>query len=171
MIETIRSEQPEDVARIAEVTELAFRGAAHTCGQEQRVIETLRTSGALTLSLVAVAGPGIVGHVAVSPVQISEAAGDWYGLGPISVLPEWQKRGIGSRLMEAALARLRTRGARGCVLVGDPHFYTRFGFRGDNSLVLPGVPAEVTLSLRFVPGADRGTVTFHQAFLDAMAGT
>lgn len=164
----IRPEQAPDAARIAELTELAFRQAEHTCGREHWLVGALRTAGALTVSLVAVSDRGIVGHVAASPVTVSESGGDWFGLGPISVLPECQRQGIGSRLMEAALARLRARGARGCVLVGDPKFYTRFGFQSDASLVVAGVPPEVTLSLRFVQNDDHGTVAFHPAFLAAM---
>ena len=164
----IRSEQAADTARITKVTELAFREAAHTCGREHAIVEGLRAAGALALSLVAVSELGIVGHVAASPVTVSEAAGDWFGIGPISVLPCCQRQGIGSRLMEAALSQLRARGARGCVLVGDPRFYTRFGFQSDATLVVPEVPSEVSLSLRFVPGDDHGTAIFHGAFTVAM---
>ncbi len=166
----IRSETPVDYARIRNVTELAFRGALHTCQREHLLIDALRESGALTLSLVAVSDVGIVGHVAVSPVTVSEATGEWFGLGPISVLPECQRQGIGSRLMESAMSQLRTRGARGCVLVGDPAYYLRFGFRSDPSLVVPDVPPEVSLSLRFMPCNDHGTVSFHAAFAAALAG-
>ena len=114
----IRSEQAADAARITEVTRLAFRDAAHTCGREHCLVEALRTAGALTCSLVAVSDLGIVGHVAASPVTVAKSAGDWFGIGPVSVLPECQRRGIGSQLMNAVLAQLRAKGARGCVLVG-----------------------------------------------------
>lgn len=166
----IRPEQVADTARISEVTQLAFRGAAHTCGREHWLIEALRTDGALTCSLVAVAGSEIVGHVAASPVTVSQSTGDWHGIGPVSVLPQWQRQGIGSRLMKAALARLRATGARGCVLVGDPKFYARFGFQSDGLLLVPEAPPAVTLSLRFQPCDDRGTATFHPAFKAALAG-
>jgi putative acetyltransferase len=165
----IRSEQAADAARITEVTELAFRQAAHRCGREHRLVEELRASGALAISLVAVSDLGIVGHVAASPVMVSEQTGDWFGIGPISVLPQWQRQGIGTRLMESVLAQLRAKGARGCVLVGDPRFYARFGFQSDGSLVVPGVPSEVSLSLRFSRCDDHGTATFHTAFKAAMA--
>ena len=169
MVIHIRSEQAADTGRIAEVTKLAFREAAHTCGREHAIVEGLRAAGALALSLVAVSELGIVGHVAASPVTVSEATGDWFGIGPISVLPGCQRQGIGSRLMEAALSQLRARGARGCVLVGDPRFYARFGFQSDATLVVPGVPPDVSLSLRFVQGADHGAAIFHGAFTAAMA--
>ncbi len=165
----IRGEEAADRARIREVTELAFRGAAHTCWREHLLVDELREAGALTLSLVAVSELGIVGHVAASRVTVSESTGEWFGIGPISVLPRCQRQGIGSRLMEAALSQLRAWGARGCVLVGDPGFYGRFGFQSDPSVVVPGVPPEVSLSLRFVPCHDHGTARFHAAFSAASA--
>ena len=164
----IRPEAAADAARIKEITELAFREAAHTCGREHLLVDALRNAGALTVSLVAVADHEIVGHVAASPVTVSEATGDWFGLGPISVLPRHQRQGIGSRLMDSVLSQLREKSARGCVLVGDPKFYGRFGFRSDPALIVPGVPPEVSLSLRFCPCADHGTVTFHAAFAAAL---
>lgn len=164
----IRPEQEEDAPRISTVTELAFRHAAHTCGREHWLVGELRAAGALTVSLVAVSGLEIVGHVAASPVSVSTSSGDWFGIGPVSVLPEFQRQGIGSRLMESALTQLRGRGARGCVLVGDPRFYVRFGFASAAQLVVPGVPPEVCLSLRFSPSDDCGTVAFHPAFAAAM---
>jgi putative acetyltransferase len=163
----IRPEQPADTERIREVTELAFRHAPHTCGREHLLVGELRASGALTLSLVAVSDLVIVGHIAVSPVTVSESSGNWFGIGPISVLPQCQRQGIGSRLMDSALSELRARGARGCVLVGDPRFYTRFGFQSDGSVIVPGVPPAVSLSLRFAQGEDHGIARFHEAFAAA----
>ena len=130
-------------------------------------MESLRTAGALALSLVAEVEGEIVGHVAASPVTISQASGQWFGIGPISVLPKYQKQGIGSQLMHAALKEMRAVGAYGCVLVGDPAFYRRFGFDNDACLQVPEVPPEVCLGLRFVPCEDRGLVTFHPAFAEA----
>jgi putative acetyltransferase len=167
----IRGEEAADRERIREITELAFREAAHTCGREHLLVDALRESGALTISLVAVSDCGIVGHIAVSPITVSQATGPWFGIGPVSVLPQYQKQGIGSRLMDSALSQLRAQGARGCVLVGDPSFYVRFGFRSDPLLVVPGVPSEVCLSLRFCQCDDHGTVTFQKAFADAAAGS
>ncbi len=170
VVSDIRSEQSADIERIAEVTQLAFRNAAHTCGREHSLVNALRAAGALTWSLVAISGEEIVGHVAVSPVTVSRSGGDWFGIGPLSVLPRCQGQGIGSRLMESALSRLRGAGARGCVLVGDPGFYARFGFQSDRTMVVCGVPPEVTLSVRFCQCDDGGSVEFHAAFSAAMAG-
>jgi putative acetyltransferase len=102
--------------------------------------------------------------VALSPVAMSDGSAGWYGLGPISVRPERQGRGIGSRLMQAALQLLRERGAAGCVLVGDPAYYSRFGFKPEPSLELPGVPPEYFQALSLGAALPRGVVTFHEAF-------
>lgn len=164
----IRSESPSDAAAIHAVTEAAFLHAPHTDHTEQFVVDALRRAGALTISLVADEGGTVVGHVAVSPVSISDGSGVWYGLGPISVHPERQGRGIGSLLMREALRRLRERGAAGCVLLGDPAYYARFGFQPAAGLVLPDVPPEYFQALSFGPPVPRGVVTYHAAF-DARA--
>lgn len=109
-------------------------------------------------------GGEVVGHVALSPVLISDGSTDWYGLGPISVKLELQGKGIGSLLMCAALQRLRERGAAGCLLVGDPSYYSRFGFKSEPSLVLPDVPPQYFQALLLGPSLPRGVVTFHEAF-------
>jgi putative acetyltransferase len=124
------------------VTIAAFLHAPHTSHTEQFIVAALRKSGQLTVSLVANADGAVVGHVAISPVSISDGASGWYGLGPISVAPEYQRGGIGSRLMREALRALREHGASGCVVLGEPEYYGRFGFRVDLSLSLPGVPPE-----------------------------
>ena len=106
----------------------------------------------------------VVGHVALSPVSISDGSAGWYGLGPISVKPELQRSGIGILLMQAALRLLRERGAAGCVLVGDPAYYSRFGFTPEPGLVLPDVPQDYFQALPFGASLPRGVVTFHEAF-------
>ena len=120
-------------------------------------MHALRLAGALTLSLVAEKDSAVVGHVAVSPVAITDGTFGWYGLGPIAVAPEFQARGIGSALMRRALADLRALGARGCVLLGNPEYYGRFGFKADPSLVLPGVPPQYFQSLAFAMPMPSGT--------------
>src|SRR5690606_32587977 len=126
----------------------AFRGAPHSDGSEAEIIERLRVAGDLAVSLVAVDADGaIVGHVAFSPVTISDGTSGWYGRGPVSVVPSHQGTGIGSSLIRAGLERLRSAGARGCVVLGEPAFYARFGFRHDPRLVFPGPPPEYFLRL------------------------
>lgn len=161
---TIRPETPADIDAIDAITRAAFLDAPHTGHNEQLILKALRNAGALTLSLVAQDGDTPVGHVAVSPVSISGGAAGWFGLGPISVLPPWQGRGIGSQLMMEALERLETGGAAGCVLLGDPAYYRGFGFRPQPGLVLPGVPPEYFQARSFGNGYPEGVVTYHVAF-------
>ncbi|MGB3305766.1 MAG: N-acetyltransferase [Thermomicrobiales bacterium] len=160
----IRPEQPADIASISRLTEIAFRDHEHSSHTEQFIVDGLRRAGELTISLVAVDNDTIVGHVAVSPVTISSGATGWYGLGPISVLPERQRQGIGSQLMRAALADLRRLGAEGCVVLGDPGYYGRFGFTAHPGLELPGVRAEYFQAVSFGGALPAGAVRFHDAF-------
>jgi putative acetyltransferase len=160
----IRNETSADVSAIAELTVAAFRTLAISSHTEQFVLAALRAANALTISLVAEAGGRIVGHIAFSPVTISDGSSDWYGLGPVSVLPQYQRRGIGSALIEEGLSRLRGLGARGCCLVGHPQYYKRFGFQNIPGLVLEGVPEEVFFALSFDGHVPRGIVEFHPAF-------
>lgn len=164
MNSVIRQESPSDAAAIHAVTVAAFLKAPHTAHTEQFIVEALREADALTISLVAEQDGEVVGHVALSPVSVSDGSTGWYGLGPISVKPELQRKGIGSLLMQAAIRLLRERGAAGCVLVGDPSYYSRFGFKPEPSLVLPDVPPEYFQALLFGPLLPQGLVAFHGAF-------
>ncbi len=105
-----------------------------------------------------------MGHIAFSPVTISDGSHDWYGIGPVSVLPEFQKRGIGKSLIQQGLSRLKALGAKGCLLVGDPGYYERFGFRNIPDLVLDGVPPQYFLALPFDESKAKGVVVFHPGF-------
>lgn len=160
----IRQETPADALEIERVTTAAFLNARHTSHTEQHIVNGLRTAGMLTLSLVAEREAQIVGHVAVSPVAISDGTNGWFGLGPISVAPGCQKQGIGSLLMNEALRTLRERGARGCVVLGDPRYYGRFGFKAEPGLVLPDVPPEYFQAASFGSVIPRGSVSYHEAF-------
>jgi putative acetyltransferase len=160
----VRPEAAADVDAITEVTEAAFEGHPYSAGTEQFIVLALRRAGALTISLVAELDGRVVGHVAFSPVSISDGSTGWHGLGPVSVLPELQRQGIGKALIVEGLARLSGLGARGCVLVGDPRYYERFGFRHHADLVYPGAPADVFLVLRFGDAVPRGEVHFHEGF-------
>lgn len=162
---TIRPECEADVDAIASITKEAFRANPHSQNTEPFIIEALRGSGALSISLVAEFDGRLVGHVAFSPVQISDGSRDWYALGPIAVSPRFQRRGIGQALVTAGLDELRRLGARGCVLVGEPTFYERFGFRSDTSCTMSGVPQEYVLSLPLQGHAQAvGEITHHEAF-------
>jgi len=160
----IRSECPDDAAAIEAVTVAAFKEAPHTAHTEQFIVRALREAGALSVSLVAEDAGVIVGHVALSPVVLSGGEPDWYGLGPISVVPALQGRGIGTRLMQAALDALRDRRAAGCVVLGDPAYYGRFGFVADPALVLPDVPPLYFQALPLNGAMPVGIVSYHPAF-------
>jgi putative acetyltransferase len=164
MTTTIRPEIPSDEIAIEQVTRRAFLSHPYSHQTEQFIIRALRENHALSVSLVAEDAGRIVGHIALSPVTISDGTAGWYGLGPLSVEPEWQRRGIGRALMEKGLAELRKIEANGCVLVGDPAFYTRFGFASNRDLVLEGVPQEFVLSLSLGTSSAQGNVQFHPAF-------
>jgi putative acetyltransferase len=160
----IRPETPSDHAAIHALTVAAFAAAPHTSHTEQHIVDALRSAGVLSVSLVAEYSGELVGHVAASPVSISDGSEGWYGLAPLSVIPEWQRRGIGSLLMHEALAVLRDQRAVGCVLLGDPAFYSRFGFKPEPALVLPQVPSEFFQAIRFGSPLPRGIVSYHESF-------
>ncbi len=161
---TIRSETSADGRVIGEVTVAAFKTLAVSNQTEQFIIEALRAAEALTVSLVAEKEGRVVGHVAFSPVTISDGSPDWYGVGPVSVLPEYQCQGIGKALMEQGLARLKGLGACGCCLVGDPGYYVRFGFRNIPGFVYQGIPQEYFLALPLGEHIPQGNVVFHEGF-------
>ncbi len=160
----IRRETPEDAAEIRSLTDEAFRNAAHSSGKEGEIVDALRAAKALALSLVMEEDRRLLGHVAFSPVLIGGEDKGWYGLGPVSVLPDRQGEGIGGMLIREGLAILRQEGAKGCVLMGDPGYYGRFGFRADQRLKLPGVPAEYFQCLAFGPDMPEGDVAYDMAF-------
>ena len=160
----IRQERPQDISTITALTAAAFASQEHSSHTEQFIVNALRRSQQLTISLVAVLDEDIVGHVAASAVTISSGAQGWFGLGPISVWPDRQGQGIGSALMQAALAELQQLGAMGCVVLGDPGYYSRFGFAVHPGLELPGVPPQYFQALSFGTALPQGTVQYHAAF-------
>lgn len=160
----IRKETPSDTEAITQVTISAFKTLPISNHTEQFIIQALRTAGALALSLVAEIDEQIIGHIAFSPVTISDGSEGWYGLGPVSVLPTHQKQGIGTSLINEGLSLLKDRGAQGCALVGDPNYYKRFGFRNVPELIHEGVPQEFFLVLPFTEKIPQGTVVFHEGF-------
>lgn len=160
----VRPEQDRDIDAIRALTETAFKSAPHADGTEHLIIDRLRAVGALTLSLVAEVDGVVVGHVAFSPVTVSDGSAGWYGLGPISVDPSRQGEGIGGRLIREGLDRLKALGATGCVLLGDPAYYSRFGFAADPKLMLDGVPPEYFMRVAFSPVYGEGTVSYHSGF-------
>jgi putative acetyltransferase len=160
----IRNEKKADYERITEITLAAFANEPHSNQTEPFIIKALRAAGALKVSLVAEVEGKVVGHIAFSPVTIDGRDCDWYGLGPISVAPEYQRQGIGKAMIHEGFRLLIESGAKGCVLVGDPGYYERFGFRNIPELILEGVPPENFLALPFAENDARGAVVFDEAF-------
>jgi len=161
----IRPEAPPDAPAIAGVIQRAFAPEQFSSHTEQFIVRSLREAGALTVSLVADREQAIVGHVAFSPVTIAGRECRWYGLGPLAVDPTCQRQGIGAALVVAGLEQLRALSAAGCVVLGEPAYYGRFGFRPDPGLVYPGPPPEYFLAQAFAGPAPNGEVAYHAAFL------
>jgi putative acetyltransferase len=162
----IRDETPDDIEAIRAITKVAFAGKPYSDQTEAEVIDRLRAADAIQLSLVAVSDGVVIGNVVFSNVAIDGMSG-WVGLGPVSVRPELQRGGIGSALINAGLDRMRAEGADGCVLVGDPGYYQRFGFKAVAGLRYQGVPDEYVLALPFTGTLPKGAIVFHPAFSDA----
>ncbi len=160
----IRNETHDDISAITEVTIAAFKTLEIGNHTEQFIIEALRAAKALAVSLVAGIDGRVVGHIAFSPMTISDGTPNWYGLGPVSVLPEHQGKGIGKALIRTGLARLKDMNAQGCCLVGHPDYYRKFGFRNVSGLVHEGVPPEVFFALSFDGHIPQVTVAFHEGF-------
>jgi len=167
----IREELPADHAAIHHLTKIAFEPKKFSDGTEPDIIDKLRADGDLALSLVAEKNTDIVGHVAFSAVVIGpDATGkfthDWYGLGPIAVNPELQGTGIGSSLVQHGLQILREKDARGCALIGDPKYYSRFGFVSDGNVQYGDLPSEHVQWLSFGESQPAGELVFCPAFGD-----
>ncbi|EWY35858.1 GCN5 family N-acetyltransferase [Skermanella stibiiresistens SB22] len=160
----IRDEQAGDEDAIRQLVEAAFHDHPHGDQREHLLIDVLRASGAMILSLVADQDGAPVGHIAFSPVRIDGACQHWYGLGPVAVIPARQRSGIGQALVHAGLVRLKSISAAGCVVLGDPTFYTRFGFAARQQLTFAGAPLEYFLSLPFGATVPAGTVEYHPSF-------
>jgi len=160
----IRNETNSDVGAITEVTVAAFKTLEISKNTEQFIIMALRAAEALTVSLVAELDGCVIGHVAFSPVTISDGTPNWYGLGPVSVLPAYHRQGIGTALIQEGLSRLKNLNAAGCCVVGHPDYYRKFGFENVTGLVHEGVPPEVFFALSFDGHTPQGIVEFHEGF-------
>lgn len=158
----IRSEKPGDEDAISDVIRRAFEGKRYASGTEAEVVIRLRTSGALILSLVAVSEGRIVGQVAFS--EAGQA--DWHALGPVAVDPDCQKLGIGSALIKAGLSQLSELGSKGCILLGDPNYYSRFGFEVKPEFCPDGLPGEYFMVRQAGDHSPTGKFKFHSAFED-----
>ena len=163
----IRPETANDYGSIRNILIAAFADHPYSHQTEHLIVDALRASGALTVSLVAEIDGSVVGHIAFSPVKINGADCKWFALGPVAVLPGFQRQGIGRGLIEEGLKTIRILGAEGCVLVGEPDFYRRFGFHHNPALVLEGIPPDCFKYFMCLPmtvQTPEGLVTHHPAF-------
>lgn len=163
----IRPETPADIASV-----FAVHAAAFETDAEARLVNAIREAGGATVSLVAEQDGEVVGHILFSPVTLENASSTLHftGLAPVGVLPSHQRHGIGGRLIHAGLEECRKLGIGGCVLLGDPGYYSRFGFQAAATHGLRCVydaPPEAFQALELTPGAFHGlsgTVHYHPAF-------
>jgi len=130
---------------------------------EADIVDAVRSAGAMTLSLVALLRGEVVGHILFSPVTVQSPNGnfDAVGLAPMAVVPELQKNGIGSQLVQRGLAELRAAGHELVVVLGHAAYYRRFGFVKASTYGIRSeyrVPDEVFMALELKPGALRGHV-------------
>lgn len=160
----IRTETPDDAGAISSVHRQAFADHPHSDQTEHLIVERLRERGQLVVSLVAELGGAVVGHIALSPVLVDGLACGWFGLGPVGVLPACQGKGIGAALVEHGLAALREHGAAGCVVLGEPLYYGRFGFHAHENLRYPGPPPDCFMALAFHGALPSGVVAYDPAF-------
>lgn len=153
---TIRAEQAEDIPAIRRVNELAFGQPA-----EANLVDALRAASSTQISLVAVENERVVGHIFFSPVSIEaeDATSSAMGLAPMAVLPEYQRRGIGSQLVLEGLKECLRLGCNVVVVLGHPEYYPRFGFIPASRKGLRSeyeVPDEVFMVAELEPEALRG---------------
>jgi putative acetyltransferase len=160
----IRPETPDDHDSIREILIAAFANHPYSHQTEHLIVEALRADNALTVSLVAEVDGRVVGQIAFSVIKIGGKHCGWLGLGPVAVFPSYQRRGIGTALVNEGLKTIRSMGTQGCFLVGDPALYRRFGFENNPALRMEGVPPEVILCLSMGDHVPEGSVTHHPAF-------
>ena len=172
----LRHETPDDIAAIEAVTIAAFANAPHTSHTEQFIVRALRDANELALSIVAEEHGQVIGHVALSPAAITDGhrhkAKGWYGLGPISVLPQKQGQGIGAGLMRDALDQLRTLGAAGCVVPGDSAILASYGGETDEVVRLLPLLRDVVSPIIALCGRPESTLArTADIFLDVSVST
>lgn len=157
-----RTERPGDGDDIDEVVFAAFDRP-----DEADLVLALREQGAISVSQVAEYEGTVIGHLAMSPVLIDGEDLGWLGLAPVSVWPDCQRQGVGSEMIREAINAANELDWAGIVVLGEPAFYRRFGFRPASELGLesayPGV-GEAFMALALKQPAPRGRVSYHPAF-------
>jgi predicted N-acetyltransferase YhbS len=160
---TIREEKPEDYSPVSELIATAFRSMPHADGDEHLLVEALRKNIAFipALSLVAETSDRLVGHILFTPLQIIRDDKVHYSLAlaPVSVLPEYQKQGIGSRLISEGHRIAKSLGYTSCFVLGHPDYYPRFGYLPSSNWKIDppaGTPPEAFMAIEFIPDALSG---------------
>lgn len=161
----IRPEQPADGGAIRDLTQRAFATMPFADGDEHELIGKLRDADALVISLVAEQDGVVVGQVTFTPAFAADGSTGWFALGPVAVEPGFQKSGVGRQLIEAGLNKLRDWDAAGCVLVGSPLHYGRFGFRIAPQCAPAGGHAEYFQLLPFGVAEPECVIDFHPLFI------
>jgi putative acetyltransferase len=164
----IRPEEPADAMAVRAVNEAAFGS-----GVEAEIVEKLRAQSDSLVSLVAELDGVVVGHIVFSPVSIEGHRGvRMMGLGPMAVLPNHQRQGIGSKLARAGLEQCRTRGISAVVVLGHSEYYPRFGFEPASRFGITSqydVPDDVFMLVELESGSLHG-VSGRAMYSDAFAG-
>jgi putative acetyltransferase len=167
----IRREQPQDIAEIRKVNIRAFGRQ-----QEASVVDKLRENCNSVLSLVALIDGKVVGHILFSPAVIEGQHGRLVGTGlaPLAVLPEYQRKGIGTELLQTAIARIKKGGCPYIIVIGHPEYYTRFGFERAGRFGISSewdVPDEAFMILmldRKVMNGITGVAKYREEWAEAM---
>lgn len=162
----IREEQPADFDAMDRICAAAFATVPYGTPHDAKITGLLRDAGALTLSLLAEEAGDILGHVAFSPVTIGGADTGWFCLGPVAVAPEHHGKGVGAAMIREGLMRLQAGGAKGCVLLGNPDYYSRFGFTVESGLLFNGESSPYLQALCWRGEMPAGEVGFHPAFFE-----
>jgi putative acetyltransferase len=161
----VREERASDVEAIRNINRLAFGG-----DEEADLVDALRAGGHVIASLVATDGDAVVGHILFSPLAITTETGAIAAaaLAPVAVLPEQQRRGIGSALIRRGLELCTDRGCVAVVVVGHPDYYPRFGFSAELARPLRApFSGPAFMALELVPGSlsgVEGTVRYAPPF-------
>ena len=162
----IRAEQAGDLENIRKVHLAAFE-----TDSEANLVDALRKTGIELISLVAEENKAIVGHILFSPVTIDgDSRARIIGLAPMAVLPNWQRKGVGTKLINEGLRACEQAGYEIAVVLGHPHYYPRFGFLPSVKFGITSeydVPADVFMVKELREGALHGitgTIKYHQAF-------